>query len=81
MQLTRFINYCCKSESIKADHLFEKFLDENDYASFVALSKKTLAATEEIKHLEKMIPLAGSANININFSSPDDERVKKAKIS
>ena len=62
------------------DHLFEKFLDENDYNAFVKLSKKTLAATEEITHLEKMIPLAGSAGININVSAPDDERIKKAKI-
>ena len=62
------------------DHLFEKFLDENDYNAFVKLSKKTLAVTEEITHLDKMIPLAGAAGININVSSPDNERVKKAKI-
>jgi len=75
------MDYCCKSESIKTDHLFEKFLDENDYHEFVKLSKKTMAATQEITHLQKMIPLAGSANLNINFCSPDNERVKKAKIS
>lgn len=62
------------------DHLFEKFLDENDYNAFVKLSKKTLGATDEITHLDKMIPLAGSAGVNINVSSPDNERVKKAKI-
>jgi hypothetical protein len=42
LELKRFLDYCLKSETIKQDILFEKFVDQGDMEEYKKFSKKML---------------------------------------
>ena len=70
------------SETLKAEHLFEAFLDTSDYKEFQKMLTKFSKEIKEIQHLGAITGLADKSALNkkepMVISWPDNERVKEA---
>ena len=75
LQLSRFVDYCVKTETIRRDPLFEQFINSN-YDDFKKSLKNVLGQLDEIKHLEKLTALADDKAFSV--TAPDTKRVEAA---
>jgi hypothetical protein len=50
-ELSRFLNYCLSSETLKSDYMFERFIDTSDQQEYRKFYNKFLQQLKEVKHL------------------------------
>lgn len=76
--LTRFLNYCFSSETVKQDEIFEKFLETSNAKEFQKLFQKQIEKQTEVKHLSSLFALQNEPN-GSSIQSPDPQRTLKAQ--